>query len=210
MSYRIFVGLSIILSSLAPLRLTAGPSGACTGCDRVGVPEMPVPSLTIRWKRLVDAEGRTTEDFVRTERGLDQAAEALKKSLEPLGIGVNVQKAVAKDPQASNRIWINGVTMSMYIPHAKAGRSETPEGKVYRTIEFAGQSFRDIPASWIVQAGLMAAAESLKETFAELHVLGTSGPGCASGLLSSSNPACKPSSNKTGCCPITGPTSKRS
>ncbi|MEM7145340.1 MAG: DUF2703 domain-containing protein [Verrucomicrobiota bacterium] len=162
----------------------------CRDCSLVGLDADARPTLKIRWKRLVvGEEEKTAPEFASAESALDRSVAALKKALTPLGVEVILQKAGVtqaefdKDPMISNRIWINGAALTTYLPESKVGSVRDEEsGNLYRTVSFAGGQFRDIPPQLIVHAGLIAAADSVKETLTDaqaLEVFGTPKAGCA-------------------------------
>jgi len=165
------------------------PKTGCTTCELAGTDTSPRATLTIRWKRLVlGKDKKTAPQHAAAEQAVDRAFATLQKSLAPVGVEVSLQKAgiseerFKKDPMLSNRLWINGAALEMHLPKAKTGKVvDKTTGVAFRTVEFAGKSFRDIPADMIVQAGLIAAGESVKQALAEVHVLATAGNGCGVG-----------------------------
>ena len=126
--------------------------------------------LVIKWQRLMSENEQTCERCDKTQEEVAKAYQRLKDMLASLGIEVILEdqvldeEAFAKDPQASNRIWINGKTLEEWLG------AETREsacvtcceilGKEIkcRTIEFAGKIFESIPANLIIKAGLIAAS----------------------------------------------------
>lgn len=124
--------------------------------------------LKIHWQRLVQEE-QTCERCAATEAEVDQAGQTLSRSLAPLGIEVVVEKQVLsqadflKNPQQSNLIIINGRPLEYWL-WGRTGRSPCcgPCGdQPCRTVEVQGQVYETIPATLIIQAGLMAAQQSL-------------------------------------------------
>ncbi len=126
--------------------------------------------LIIKWQRFVSENGKTCERCDKTQEEVAQAYQQLKTMLVSLGIEVVLEDQVldeetfAKDPQASNRIWINGKTLEEWLG-AETGESECMKcceilGKEVkcRTIEFDGKVFESIPANLIIKAGLIAAS----------------------------------------------------
>lgn len=178
----------------------SGGQSSCSSCDLAGIDASDKPTLTIRWKRRVDGSSRTVSSHAAAEQQLDLAFATLKKSLEPTGVEVVLQKAVlseeqfAKDPLNSNRIWLNGAALEMYLPNATiASTKDAKSGDVFRTVEFAGTSLRDVPHKLIVHAGLIAAADSVKEVLEDARALG----------LSSSSKSCCPNAS-AACCSAAG------
>lgn len=184
------------------------PKTGCTTCDLAGTDTSPRATLTIRWKRLVlGKDKKTAPRHAATEQAVDLAFVTLQKSLAPLGVEVSLQKAdvseerFKQDPLLSNRLWINGAALEMYLPKAKTGKVvDKKSGVAFRTVEFAGKSFRDIPADMIVQAGLIAAGESVKQALAEVQVLAAAATK-SGGCCDKSDAAAKP---KGGCCQEAG------
>ncbi|MDT8419220.1 MAG: DUF2703 domain-containing protein [Desulfuromonadales bacterium] len=126
--------------------------------------------LTIRWQRLVDETGRTCERCSSTERSVDASFVQLRKSLSGLGIDVELKKemlapsAFKEDPLKSNCIWIQEKPLEEWIG-ANVGRSQCCDvcGEAEcRTVSTGQKTFETIPAQIIIQAGLLAAADLLK------------------------------------------------
>ena len=181
-------------------------SAGCSSCDQAGIDITAKPTVTIRWKRLVDANtARTAPAHLAAEKELDAAIATLKASLQPMGVDVVVQKVAlsheqfVKDPTRSNRIWINGAAIEMYLPEGKSEvQQDTQTSLPYRTVEFAGASFRDVPQQMIVKAGLIAAGDSVKQSLEDIRLVGLNG--------NANSSCCSPNQTTTGstCCPTKG------
>lgn len=126
-------------------------------------------TLKLRWQRLVDNKKRTCPRCGGTEEELDKAYLKLKEALSPLGIDVVVEKKelgineFKANPLASNKIWIGNKTLEEWLS-AETGKSRCCDvcgDKECRTVEIGNQVYETIPASIIIKAGLMAAAEML-------------------------------------------------
>jgi hypothetical protein len=182
----------------------------CTACDFANIDQAPAAELKIRWKRAVVPAGepaggkeRTAPRHARAEEALDAAAGALAKALTPLGVTVSVQKVALKEEDTaggapvSNRIWLNGVALENVLPEARTGRSVGDDGVALRTLEFAGRSFTDVPSALIVQAGLVAAGDSVEAALAELQAFVRGG-----GRAVSLEPDTVPAATATGCCSV--------
>lgn len=146
--------------------------------------------LEIKWQRLI-SKGETCPRCGLTEKAVDKAVSALKKSLAPLGIEVRLKKSelslseFKKDSLQSNRIWINNRPLEDWI-EGKTDKSPCcevcgPSG--CRTLEVKGKVYEAIPADVIVQAGLLAAAEMVKNDQA-------SAPCCKSKTKASKEKTC--------------------
>lgn len=153
---------------------------SCTPCDVAGIDPASRPSLAIRWTYPAESEsGQVVRRNVEAERELELAHAALKQSLEPLGIQVTLEKKAiierrvhAQTPLESNRIWLNGSEISMYLPDARTGTvRDAASGAVFQTLQFAGRSFLNVPKELIVQAGLISAGESVKASLADFHAV---------------------------------------
>lgn len=130
--------------------------------------------LRIKWQRLVYDEDKTCERCGATGREVHSAVEKLKTALKPLGIEVVLEEKAlaaaecAKDVSQSNRIWIGERPLEEWLA-AQVGKSpcsvcceEIKEDVECRTVEIAGKTYEAIPVDLIVQAGLLAAAEMVK------------------------------------------------
>lgn len=173
-------------------------AGDCSTCDIAGIDVNAKPTLKIRWKRVVDTSGRTASIHAAAETEIVAAYKSLKTSLEPLGVEVVLQKAEMsqeqfnQNPLNSNRIWLNGKALEMYLPETKTGQIQDANSRVlFRTVSFGGKSFKEVPAKMIEHAGLIAAADSMKQTMADLHAVG---------LVQSNGKSCCGPSSGGSCC----------
>ncbi len=125
----------------------------------------PGKTLSITWERLM-ADAETCPRCGSTEVELDKAAALLRKSLEPLGVTVLVEKReitpseFQADPSRSNRLLFNGRLLEEWLG-ARTGQSPCCDvcgDAECRTVEVAGEVHETIPADIIVRAGLAAAA----------------------------------------------------
>ena len=125
-------------------------------------------TLKIQWQRLM-VEDATCPRCGATEQEVDKAFASLKKSLNPLGIKVDLEKKVVdlaafkKNPSQSNLIMIGKKSLEDWLK-ARTGESSCcgPCGDTEcRTIEAQGKIYETIPAELIIKAGLMAAGELL-------------------------------------------------
>ena len=130
-------------------------------------------TLTIRWQRLVNESGQTCTRCADTGSTVENAYNKLKKSLVELGIEVELKKEIldfsifTDDPLQSHRIWIAGRPLEEWIG-AAAGKSQCCDAcgeSECRTISVDQKTFEIIPEEMIIQAGLLAAAELLKNGF---------------------------------------------
>ena len=128
-------------------------------------------TLTISWQRLVNESGQTCARCTDTGSTVENACNKLKKSFVELDIKVELKKKMldfsifAKDPLQSNRIWIEGKPLEEWIG-ATVGQSQCCEvcgDSECRTISIDQNTFEIIPEELIIRAGLLAAAELLKE-----------------------------------------------
>ena len=163
---------SFVVTSVAQETTDTSSAGECTTCDLASIDANAKPALKIRWKRLVDSTGQTAAIHSATEQGINAAVQTLKASLEPLGVEVVLQKAdmtqeqFTEAPLNSNRIWLNGKLLETYLPDTKSGQVQDKESKIaFRTVNFGGTAFKDVPAKMIEHAGVIAAADSMKETW---------------------------------------------
>lgn len=124
-------------------------------------------TLTVRWKRLVNEQGRTCERCGLTGETIQSAVNKLKKALVELGIEVTVKTEAldfpmfSREPLESNRIWIGEKPLEKWIG-ADVGQSHCCDvctGSDCRTISIGNNTFEEIPEQLIIQAGLLAAAE---------------------------------------------------
>ncbi len=169
------------------------PTDGCGSCSLAAIAPNATLRLRIRWKRAVDDQGATIAAHRKTEHALNLAHEALKKALTPLGIEVILEKVELsnddfhQNPLKSNRLWLNGAAIFSYLPNARSGTVEIEEIPL-RTIEFAGQSFRDLTPELIVYAGLAAANDSVQEVLADTHARGVANPPAAPLLINAGAP----------------------
>ncbi len=125
--------------------------------------------LKLKWQRLVDDKKRTCPRCSGTEGELDRAYLKLREALSPLGIKVVLEKKeltleeFKANPLASNQLWIGDKTLEEWLG-AMTGKSRCCDvcgDSECRTVEIRDQVYETIPASMIIKAGLMAAAEML-------------------------------------------------
>jgi hypothetical protein len=126
-------------------------------------------TLKIRWQRLVDNEDRTCPRCGGTEEELNRAYLKLKEVLSLLDIEVVLEKKeltideFKANPLASNHLWIGDKTLEEWLG-AMTGKSPCCDvcgDNDCRTVEIGEQIYETIPASMIIKAGLIAAAEML-------------------------------------------------
>lgn len=154
-------------------------------------PTFTTPAVTIRWQRLVGEQGGTCARCGDTGTEVQQAAAQLQLALAPLGITVALQQQAIdtdtfrQDVDASNRIWVNDRLLEDWLG-AEVGAShctycctEAGSDVECRTIVHDGQTYEAIPASLIVQAGLMAGAQAFAGTDAATNA--AAGCGCGDG-----------------------------
>jgi len=129
-------------------------------------------TLIIRWQRLVNEAGQTCTRCTDTGSTVENAYKKLKKSLIELDIEVVLKKETldfpifTKDPLQSNRIWIAGKSLEEWIG-ATVGQSQCCDvcgESECRTISIDQKIFEIVPEELIIRAGLLAAAELLKES----------------------------------------------
>ena len=161
----------------------------------LATPTATTPRVTIRWQRLVGEQGGTCARCGGTETEVQQATAQLERSLAALGVTVSLEQqsldadTFLRDVAASNRIWINDRPLEDWLG-ADVGASSctfccTEAGAEVecRTVVHDGRTFETIPASLIVQAGLMAAVDTLSATTTSSCCRGTSSApagGCCS------------------------------
>ncbi len=134
-------------------------------------------NLIIRWQRLVNEAGQTCARCNDTGGIVEAAFNKLKKSLSELDIKVELIKETLdfsifiKDPLQSNRIWIGGKPLEKWLG-ASVGKSQCCEvcgDSECRTILTDQDTFEIIPEDMIIMAGLLAAAEILKNNLTKNH-----------------------------------------
>ncbi|GAB4418692.1 MAG: DUF2703 domain-containing protein [Thermodesulfovibrionales bacterium] len=125
--------------------------------------------LKITWQRLLDDENRTCPRCSGTEKELEYAFEKLKEVLKPLGFEVIFEKKeIGLDefrnvPLSSNQIFINNKPLEDWLG-ARTGQSQCCDvcgDSECRTIVAGDRVYETIPSSFIIKAGLIAAAEML-------------------------------------------------
>lgn len=126
-------------------------------------------TIKIKWQRLV-SKGETCLRCGLTEKEVDEAVSILSKFLASQGIEIALEKTelsvseFKKNPLRSNRIWINDRLIEDWVS-GKVGHSTCCDvcgPSECRTIEVNGKVYEAIPADIIVKAGLLAAAEIMK------------------------------------------------
>ncbi|MBK8463484.1 MAG: DUF2703 domain-containing protein [Nigerium sp.] len=155
-------------------------------------PTVIVPKVTIRWQRLVGEQGGTCARCGDTGTEVQQAAAQLELALTPLGVTVTLEQRTIdadtfrSDVDASNRIWVNDRLLEDWLG-AEVGAShctfcctEAGADVACRTLVHDGQTYETIPASLIVQAGLMAGAQALSASTAASSGCGCGDGGCCS------------------------------
>lgn len=124
-------------------------------------------TLTIRWQRLVNAQGQTCDRCGATEQAVRKAATDLQQALGVLGIDVRLEASTlsptdfAQAPLESNRLWIADVPLEQWLG-AAAGESRCCSAcgdASCRTLELANATYEAVPAELIVKAALLAAAQ---------------------------------------------------
>lgn len=139
--------------------------------SRLGRPmEHAMKPLTITWQRLVK-EGRTCDRCGGTQLELQKAVDRLQSALAPLGFEPRLETqqidapAFHASPLESNRIWIAGVPMEVWLG-ARVGASPCCAAcgdSDCRTVSVDNLTFETIPAALIVKAALAAAAHEQAE-----------------------------------------------
>lgn len=155
-------------------------------------------TLTIRWQRLVDADGQTCDRCGATGTAVEEAVGKLGRCLGELGIETVLEKqslgmsAFHEDPLESNRIWIAGEPLEKWLSATidQSRCCSTCGDADCRSITVDGTTYEAIPAELIVRAGLLAGASLLG---------GEPGQPCCSPVDSpAGSSGCCPSSS-TGC-----------
>lgn len=126
--------------------------------------------LRIRWQRLVE-DGRTCTRCGSTEVEVRRATETLRAVLAPLGIEPVLEVAdldgatFAAAPLESNRIWVADRPVEDWLDGSTgSSRCCSVCGDAdCRTLQLAGTTYETVPASVVVRAGLLAAAELVAE-----------------------------------------------
>jgi len=138
----------------------------CSCENRCGIEPEKINNkiLNISWQRLI-ADGDTCPRCGSTENELDKAVVELKGKLDPMGIGLIVEKKeisleeFKKDPSRSNSISFNGQLLEDLI-NAKTGQSKccgVCGDKECRTVEIEDKLYETIPSDVIIRAGLKVA-----------------------------------------------------
>lgn len=154
-------------------------------------PTATVPTVAIRWQRLVGEQGGTCARCGDTGQEVQQAAAQLEQALAPLGVRVTLEQQAIdtttfrQEVDASNRIWVNDRLLEDWLgAHVGASQctfcgTEAGADVACRTIVLDGHTYEAIPASLIIQVGLIAGAQALSANTAP------SGCGCGSGACCS-------------------------
>lgn len=125
--------------------------------------------LSIRWQRLVDADGATCPRCQATFDALQRAVARLETALRPQGIQPRLEigeldaARFAAAPAESNRIWIAGQPLEHWLA-ARVGSSPCCAQcgpAACRTLEVGDERFDSVPEELLVSAGLRAAADWL-------------------------------------------------
>jgi len=133
--------------------------------------ESKLKTITIEWQRLVDSNGQTCNRCSCTGDATEAAFGKLKRCLAEAGIEVVLNKrsidqtAFFADPLQSNQIMIDGRTVEAWLG-ATTGHSPCcgPCGdSECRTITVDDKTYEAIPEDLILRAGLLAAAEKLRQ-----------------------------------------------
>lgn len=119
-------------------------------------------TLSIKWQRVVDKDGKTCDRCGATEQELKKAVDYLSEQ----GVVVTVEevkmdvKEFAKSCIESNRIWINDKALEEVL-EAKIGKStcsgicdKHAKGAQCRTLIFGDKTYESVPAELIAMAGL--------------------------------------------------------
>jgi hypothetical protein len=128
-------------------------------------------TITIEWQRLVNNNGQTCDRCSCTGDATENAFGKLKRCLAEAGIKVVLEKhaidqaTFSENPLQSNQISIDGRTIEEWLG-ATTGQSLCcgPCGdSECRTLNVNGQTYEAIPETLILRAGLLAAAEKLRQ-----------------------------------------------
>lgn len=132
--------------------------------------EEDMKTITIEWQRLV-REGQTCDRCTDTGSATGAAVEKLRNCLSQIGVDVRLEtksldpSTFEKAPAESNRIRIDGKTLEEWLD-GTTGRSQCcgPCGDAgCRTVTVDGTTYETVPEELILRAGLVAAAEKLKQ-----------------------------------------------
>ncbi|WP_448873558.1 DUF2703 domain-containing protein [Desulfobulbus propionicus] len=117
------------------------------------------------------ADGQTCDRCACTGDATEAAIDKLKRCLAEVGIKVLLEKriidqaAFIANPLQSNQISIDGRTIETWLD-VSTGQSACCgpcADKQCRTIRIDGQAYEAIPEAVILRAGLLAAAEKLRQ-----------------------------------------------
>lgn len=126
-----------------------------------------MPTLTIRWRRLLDEAGATCPRCSDTGEAVARAAAKLQAALVALGVQVELETGAIdpvdfrRDPLQSNSIEIGGRSLEAWLGGA-TGSSPCCDAcgdADCRTVTLDGVVFEAVPERLIIRAGLLAAAE---------------------------------------------------
>jgi len=127
-------------------------------------------TMTVEWQRLV-TNGQTCERCACTGNATEVAFEKLKRCLIEVGIDMRLethaldQSTFEAAPLESNRIRIDGRTLEQWLD-GSTGQSQCcgPCGDAEcRTVTVDGKTYDAVPEDLILRAGLLAAAETLRQ-----------------------------------------------
>lgn len=125
-------------------------------------------TLKIKWQRLM-FEGQTCPRCGSTGKEVEKAITALKQSLNPLGINVELEKSeltvaqFKKDTLQSNVISINDRLLEDWIGGI-TGQSQCCDvcgPNDCRTVGVGEEVYEVIPSELVIKAGLLAASQLL-------------------------------------------------
>jgi hypothetical protein len=166
------------------------------GCASSEKGDAQMKPLKIKWQRLI-SQGETCPRCGSTEKEVDMAVSKLRQSLAPLGFEVRLETTALsvsefkKDPLQSNQIWIDNRPLESWVEGRidKSPCSGACGALECRTLEVNGKAYETIPADIIIQAGLLAAIEILKNEPIRASC------GCNSKIKSSRVKSCCPQGN---------------
>jgi hypothetical protein len=133
--------------------------------------EEVMKTMIVEWQRLIDKDGQTCDRCACTGDTTEAAVGKLKRCLAEVGIEVLLEKRVIDqaafitNPLQSNQISIDGKTIETWLD-AITGQSSCCgpcADQQCRTIRIDDQTFEAIPEAVILRAGLLAAAEKLRQ-----------------------------------------------
>ena len=133
--------------------------------------EVHMETITIEWHRLVNSDGETCDRCASTEKATVAAFEKLKRCLAEVGLDVILenheidQSTFLTDPIESNKIIVDGKSIEYWLG-GSTGKSQCcgPCGDAEcRTITVDGKTHEAVPETIILLAGLLSAAEKLKQ-----------------------------------------------